>query len=224
MRNSVGFDWHPETGELWFTNNGRTGMVSNWYSQIAPDDTLSRVPTGGGFFGFPYCYQGAAGGAADAPCARLAGVGAAIPDPYLNPDERNMSCSPGLDWLEAPPRRAFWQHLQSIVKYVVGVLASDTKVTEGSGPLTQIYPAAQALGPHLISLGMTFYRCVGRGCRGVCEWVYGMYSAGLKETSKHVQPIARPSGATLRPRTPFPPPTTAPSSSLSAAQTSGAAG
>jgi len=23
VRNSVGFDWHPATGDLWFTDNGR---------------------------------------------------------------------------------------------------------------------------------------------------------------------------------------------------------
>ena len=26
IRNTVGFDWHPSTGELWFTDNGRDRM------------------------------------------------------------------------------------------------------------------------------------------------------------------------------------------------------
>jgi len=29
VRNSVGFDWHPETGELWFTDNGRDRALRN---------------------------------------------------------------------------------------------------------------------------------------------------------------------------------------------------
>ena len=28
VRNSVGFDWHPQTRELWFTDNGRTTWVT----------------------------------------------------------------------------------------------------------------------------------------------------------------------------------------------------
>ena len=26
IRNSLGFTWHPETGEMWFTDNGRDNM------------------------------------------------------------------------------------------------------------------------------------------------------------------------------------------------------
>src|SRR5437867_214748 len=33
IRNTVGFDWHPETKELWFTDNGRDEMGDN----IPPD-------------------------------------------------------------------------------------------------------------------------------------------------------------------------------------------
>ena len=42
MRNTVGFDWHPETGELWFTENGR-----DWLSESIPEDELNRA-TGSG--------------------------------------------------------------------------------------------------------------------------------------------------------------------------------
>ena len=38
VRNTVGFDFHPKTGELWFTNNGR-----DWLSEDLPNDTLNRV-------------------------------------------------------------------------------------------------------------------------------------------------------------------------------------
>ena len=53
VRNTVGFDWHPETGELWFTNNGR-----DWMGDDLPPDTLHRAERSGLHFGFPYCHGG----------------------------------------------------------------------------------------------------------------------------------------------------------------------
>ena len=49
VRNSVGFDWHPKTGELWFTDNGADGMGDD-----IPPDELNRVSRIGQHFGFPY--------------------------------------------------------------------------------------------------------------------------------------------------------------------------
>ena len=49
VRNSVGFDWHPVTGELWFTDNGVDGMGDD-----IPPDELNRVTKIGQSFGFPY--------------------------------------------------------------------------------------------------------------------------------------------------------------------------
>ena len=54
VRNSVGFDWHPETRELWFTDNGRDMLGDN-----LPSDELNRAPRAGLHFGFPYCHEGA---------------------------------------------------------------------------------------------------------------------------------------------------------------------
>lgn len=51
VRNTVGFDWHPETGVLWFTDNGRDMMGDN-----IPPDELNRAPQKGMHFGFPYCH------------------------------------------------------------------------------------------------------------------------------------------------------------------------
>jgi glucose/arabinose dehydrogenase len=51
VRNTVGFDFHPKTGELWFTDNGR-----DWQGENGPDDELNRVSKMGEFFGFPYCH------------------------------------------------------------------------------------------------------------------------------------------------------------------------
>ena len=53
VRNTVGFDWHPVTKELWFTDNGR-----DWAGNGGPEDELNRVAKGqeGAFYGFPYCH------------------------------------------------------------------------------------------------------------------------------------------------------------------------
>ncbi|MBI1736142.1 MAG: sorbosone dehydrogenase family protein [Candidatus Rokubacteria bacterium] len=51
VRNSVGFDFHPETGELWFTDNGR-----DWLGDDQPPDELNRLGRAGEHFGFPYCH------------------------------------------------------------------------------------------------------------------------------------------------------------------------
>jgi glucose/arabinose dehydrogenase len=54
VRNTVGFDFDPKSGELWFTNNGR-----DWLSEDLPNDTLNRVSQPGKeHFGFPFCHQG----------------------------------------------------------------------------------------------------------------------------------------------------------------------
>ncbi len=54
VRNSVGFDWHPETGEMWFTENGR-----DWMGDDEPPDELNRVSAAGQHFGYPYCHGAA---------------------------------------------------------------------------------------------------------------------------------------------------------------------
>ena len=53
MRNTVGFDWHPTTGNLWFTDNQR-----DWLSEDIPQDELNVVTEEGQDFGFPYCHNG----------------------------------------------------------------------------------------------------------------------------------------------------------------------
>jgi glucose/arabinose dehydrogenase len=53
VRNTVGFDWHPVTGELWFTDNGR-----DWAGDAGPQDELNRIAKAqeGANYGFPYCH------------------------------------------------------------------------------------------------------------------------------------------------------------------------
>jgi glucose/arabinose dehydrogenase len=53
MRNTVGFDWHPQTKQLYFTDNGR-----DWMSEDVPEDELNRITKVGEHFGAPYCLQG----------------------------------------------------------------------------------------------------------------------------------------------------------------------
>ena len=49
IRNSVGFDWHPKTGELFFTDNGSDGLGDD-----IPADELNHVTRTGQHFGFPW--------------------------------------------------------------------------------------------------------------------------------------------------------------------------
>ena len=51
VRNSVGFDWHPATKALWFTDNGR-----DWLGDDRPPDELNHASREGLHFGFPYCH------------------------------------------------------------------------------------------------------------------------------------------------------------------------
>jgi glucose/arabinose dehydrogenase len=53
VRNSVGFDWDPKTGTLWFTDNGR-----DWLGDDAPPCELNHAPRAGMHFGYPYCHGG----------------------------------------------------------------------------------------------------------------------------------------------------------------------
>lgn len=53
IRNSVGFDWQPGTGDLYFTDNGR-----DWLGDDLPPDELNRVDKPEPHFGFPYCHGG----------------------------------------------------------------------------------------------------------------------------------------------------------------------
>jgi glucose/arabinose dehydrogenase len=57
VRNSVGFDWHPKTKEMYFTDHGR-----DWMGDDGPQDELNKLAKPGANYGFPYCH---ANGVAD---------------------------------------------------------------------------------------------------------------------------------------------------------------
>lgn len=51
IRNTVGFDWDPRTGELWFADNGRDHLGDD-----RPPCELNHAPRAGLHFGFPYIH------------------------------------------------------------------------------------------------------------------------------------------------------------------------
>lgn len=51
IRNTVGFDWHPQTGALWFTDNNRDMLGDNM-----PPGELNQAVAKGQHFGFPFCH------------------------------------------------------------------------------------------------------------------------------------------------------------------------
>jgi glucose/arabinose dehydrogenase len=53
VRNSVGGDVDPRTGDYWFTENAR-----DWISDDLPSDKLNHITKLGEHFGYPYCHQG----------------------------------------------------------------------------------------------------------------------------------------------------------------------
>jgi glucose/arabinose dehydrogenase len=54
VRNTVCFDFHPRTKQLWFTDNQR-----DWLAEDFPLDELNRVANPGkDHFGYPYCHSG----------------------------------------------------------------------------------------------------------------------------------------------------------------------
>ncbi len=71
VRNTLGMDWHPETGVLYFTENGH-----DWMGDDRPEDELNRAPRDGLHFGFPHCHQGD------------------IPDPTLGAQRRCAALTP----------------------------------------------------------------------------------------------------------------------------------
>ncbi|MFC3680188.1 PQQ-dependent sugar dehydrogenase [Bacterioplanoides pacificum] len=69
VRNSVGMAFHPESGELWFSDNGR-----DWLGDDLPACEINRVPMGWKsrpHFGFPFVHADAQGGQLPEPHAEI---------------------------------------------------------------------------------------------------------------------------------------------------------
>ncbi|MEW6269119.1 MAG: PQQ-dependent sugar dehydrogenase [Thermodesulfobacteriota bacterium] len=50
LRNTIGFAWHPQSGELWGLDHG-----SDWRGNDVPAEELNRI-TQGADYGWPYCH------------------------------------------------------------------------------------------------------------------------------------------------------------------------
>jgi glucose/arabinose dehydrogenase len=50
LRNTIGFDWHPQTGDLWGIDNGGDGKGNKW-----PPEEVNRIVKGG-VYGYPFAY------------------------------------------------------------------------------------------------------------------------------------------------------------------------
>ena len=64
VRNSVGFDWHPVTNNLYFTDNGANDIYpsqSQTWDTYSPDDELNVVLNEGDHFGYPYVHSNGSG-------------------------------------------------------------------------------------------------------------------------------------------------------------------
>ena len=53
VRNTVGFTWHPESGDMWFTDNGRDMLGDD-----IPPCELNHITEAGQHFGYPFCHGG----------------------------------------------------------------------------------------------------------------------------------------------------------------------
>jgi len=84
IRNTVGFDWNPETGVLWFTDNGRDRLGDD-----VPPDELNRALEPGMHFGYPFVH------------------GRDVRDP-----EFHDRMPPDLDW--TPPVAEFGAHVAAL--------------------------------------------------------------------------------------------------------------
>lgn len=71
IRNTVGFDWNPKDGSLWFTDNGRDMLGDD-----LPPDELNQAKVAGVDFGYPACH------------------GRAIRDPEFGSDEACKKATP----------------------------------------------------------------------------------------------------------------------------------
>eukprot|EP01084_Bolivina_argentea_P023404 43650_1 len=86
VRNSYGHKFHPKTGNMWFTDNGRDNLLS---TTNMPDDELNVVTEPGQYFGYPYCHSLGCGD----PYKRDINCVSAITDPDLGDGGFTNNCT-----------------------------------------------------------------------------------------------------------------------------------
>eukprot|EP01084_Bolivina_argentea_P122408 216909_1 len=94
IRNSFGFDFHPVTKEMWFTDNGRDNLLT---TTNMPDDELNHVSFIGEHFGYPYCHSEGCGN----PYQRDINCVTAISDPTIG-SGFTKNCTTGFTLAKQP--------------------------------------------------------------------------------------------------------------------------
>ena len=87
VRNTVGFDWHPQTKELWFTDNGRDMLGDDAAARRAQPRAARRACTSA----IPYCHGGTIpdpSSGAKRPCSEFA-----PPAQNLGPHVARSACA-----------------------------------------------------------------------------------------------------------------------------------
>ncbi len=101
VRNTVGFTWHPQTGEMWFTDNNRDLMGDD-----IPPCELNRISEQGQHFGYPDCHGGN------------------IPDPGTADDGSSFTVRPCEDFI--PPAQNLGAHTAPLgLKFYTGSMFPD---------------------------------------------------------------------------------------------------
>jgi len=88
-------DWHPNTGDLWFTDNGRDGL-----GEITPPDEVNVAWKPNMNFGFPYCY----------------GNNSLMPDFPLPKNERYVKDENGNNTKELLQQCSFTNYTPAVIK------------------------------------------------------------------------------------------------------------
>jgi glucose/arabinose dehydrogenase len=126
IRNTQGFDWHPKTKEIWFTDHGR-----DWLGDNGPEDELNRLSKTGQNFGFPYCH---AKGVADPDIKKADGCkGVTMPVTTMGPHAAVMGIKfytgkmfpKEYQGVAFVARKGSWNRTQKFGYDVVTVRASD---------------------------------------------------------------------------------------------------
>ena len=179
VRNSLGLDWHPRTGELFFTDNGGDQL-----GDLIPPDELNRAPEPDLHFGYPYVYG------PGQPYPEFAGAEAARP---VHPSRGEFRC----------PRRRARPALLSRPHVSEGVptrcLRGATRLLEsqrtdrlpgGAGGLRYDRPAERGRGVHRRLAGQRRPRLgsPGRRRRAARRLPSDLRRRGRRDLSRDVRP------------------------------------
>jgi glucose/arabinose dehydrogenase len=168
IRNSVGFDFRPGTGELWFTDNGRDNLGDD-----IPPDELNRLSSIGLNFGFPYFH------------------GRTIRDPAMGAVPPNFSYTPPVQELGphvASLGMAFYSGTAFPEKYHTQIFIAEHGSWNRSTPIGYRVTLVELAGNKAVRYSVFadgFMRLPGRG-RPVDVLVYGDGSLLVSDDSRGV--------------------------------------